>query len=230
MSAPDAILPTMQVPKTIYLIRHGQSEDNAAPVFQSYDSPLSDKGRQQATQLAERLKDIDFDTLIASPQLRAQQTAQAIAGATHKPIESNDLFIERFKPSSIDGRPYTYPGASECCRAWEESLVTPGSPKVEDGENYDTIVARADSALDFLRDHSGTSIVVVSHGHFIRTILARVLTGDSLDGTLLRQFYEVVLLENTGITLLKYQDAFEQDYRWRTWTVNDHAHIADQQL
>ena len=35
----------MTIEKTIYFIRHGQSEDNAAPVFQAPDSPLSELGR-----------------------------------------------------------------------------------------------------------------------------------------------------------------------------------------
>ena len=32
--------------KVVYFVRHGQSEDNIAPVFQSPDSPLSAVGRQ----------------------------------------------------------------------------------------------------------------------------------------------------------------------------------------
>jgi broad specificity phosphatase PhoE len=33
-----------KIQKTVYFIRHGQSEDNVAPVFQSSSSPLNEKG------------------------------------------------------------------------------------------------------------------------------------------------------------------------------------------
>ena len=40
--------------KVVYFVRHGQSEDNVAPVFQSPDSPLSAVGRNQAARIAAR--------------------------------------------------------------------------------------------------------------------------------------------------------------------------------
>src|SRR5690606_39514058 len=65
--------------KMVYFVRHGQSVDNASPVFQSIDSPLSEKGRSQAKNIAERLSSVHFETLIASPVQRAKETAQYIA-------------------------------------------------------------------------------------------------------------------------------------------------------
>ena len=37
--------------KVVYFVRHGQSEDNVAPVFQSPDSPLSAVGRHKPNAL-----------------------------------------------------------------------------------------------------------------------------------------------------------------------------------
>ena len=53
--------------KVVYFVRHGQSEDNVAPVFQSPHSPLSAVGRQQAERIAERVSHLSFDALLASP-------------------------------------------------------------------------------------------------------------------------------------------------------------------
>lgn len=216
----------MPTPKTVYIVRHGQSEDNAAPVFQAYDSPLSEKGLSQAAAIAARVKHLSFDALIASPQLRAQQTAQAIADMSNKQVETSDYFVERIKPSALDGKPWADEDATALWREWESSIVIPDT-KAQDGENFSEIVDRADRALDYLQNRDEDTIVVVSHGHFIRTLIARVLVGDELDGKLLKRFYELTSLENTAITVLKYRDGFEEDYRWRLWTLNDHAHFAE---
>ena len=54
------------IEKTIYLVRHGQSEANITPVFQSTDSPLSDKGIQQAKHIAERVSKLSFPVIFFS--------------------------------------------------------------------------------------------------------------------------------------------------------------------
>jgi broad specificity phosphatase PhoE len=65
--------------KVVYFVRHGQSEDNVAPVFQSPDSPLSAVGRQQAERIAARVAKLSFDVLLASPYRRAHETAAVIS-------------------------------------------------------------------------------------------------------------------------------------------------------
>jgi len=212
--------------KIVYLVRHGQSEDNAAPVFQSFTSPLSAKGKGQAGKVASRIEHLDFEVLISSTQERARQTAEAIELKTNKSIELSDLFVERIKPKSIDGKSVNDTEASSVWREWEKSLVTPGY-KVEDGENYDGIVSRADKALSYLQQRDESTLVVVSHGHFIRTLIARVLLGPELDSTSLRRFYDLISIENTGITVLHFRDAFEEPECWRLWSLNDHAHFAE---
>ena len=64
--------------KVVYFVRHGQSEDNIAPVFQSPDSPLSAVGRHQAARIAARVATLAFDVLLASPYRRAHETADVI--------------------------------------------------------------------------------------------------------------------------------------------------------
>ena len=216
----------MQIKKTVYLIRHGESEDNTAPVFQSYDSPLSSNGRSQALKVAKRATELDFETLISSPQPRAEQTTQTIAETTGKAYEISPLFIERVKPTSVGGKSWSDDEATKIWRAWEKSLTTPGL-KVQDGEGFDDIVNRADRALAFLEHRPEQSFLVVSHGHFIRTIIARIILGPDLTGLTLKRFYELVQIENTAITTLDFSDAFEQGFLWRLRSLNDHAHFAD---
>lgn len=218
--------PPKKPSKIIYLVRHGQSEDNASPVFQSYDSPLSKKGRQQALTVADRVSHLQFDALIASPQPRAKATAEAIASATGKQLELSELFTERRKPESIDGKPWADPEASAIWEDWEKSLHTPGY-RVQEGENYDDIVARADKALEYLCRRSEETIVVASHGYFIRSIVARILLGNELTGNSLQRFQKLTALENTGITVLHLYIPKSGGSEWRLWSLNDHAHFAE---
>lgn len=212
--------------KVVYFVRHGQSLDNASPVFQSADSPLSEKGQNQASQIAERISHLSFESLVSSPYPRASQTAQAIAKKTGKSVEFSNLFTERIKPTSLNGKPWNDEQANKIWRLWEDSLYG-SNLRVEDGENYDDIVKRADNALQFLLDRTEQSMVVVSHGHFIRTMVSRVLLGDRLSGDILRKIQMVASMENTAITVLFYSDAFEESDCWRLWTYNDHAHFAE---
>ncbi len=217
-------MPKSKIEKIVYFVRHGQSVDNVAPVFQSPDSPLSDEGVRQAQLIAKRVSKLAFDALIASPFLRTKQTVEVIAKVAQKEPEYSDLFVERLKPTSINGKPYNDVQASSICKEWIKSLHTP-ELRVEDGENFTDIIERADKALKFLDSRPESSLVVVTHGYFLRTIIARVLFGNLLTRELHRSFQMHAEHENAGLTVLHYQGTFERDPEWRLWIYNDHAHL-----
>lgn len=61
----------------LYIFRHGESQDNEHFLFSGWrDSPLTEKGREQAKILAEKMKDKKIGMLISSPQTRAVETMQ----------------------------------------------------------------------------------------------------------------------------------------------------------
>lgn len=210
--------------KIIYLVRHGRSEDNAAPVFQSPNSPLDELGKQQANKIAERVSKLSFDKLISSPFQRAKETAATITTKCNKVPEYSEIFVERVKPSSINGKPVEDETANKTWREWEKSLYTQGM-KVEDGENYDDLISRADKALTFLSERTEKTIVVVSHGYFIRTLLARVVLGELVTPETFKKFQKISSMENTAISAILLQGAFEEEKRWRLWIYNDHSHL-----
>lgn len=211
--------------KIVYFVRHGQSEGNVSPVFQSIDSPLNELGRKQAERIAERISKLSFDALIASPLTRTTQTAEAITRATGKMPEYSELFVERVKPSRLVGKAYGDEEAEKLCSKWEKSLYTP-EMRVEDSENYDDLVARADKALEFLKNRPEQTLVVVTHGYFMRVIVARVLLEDALTAAAFKSLQARIKMENTGLTVINYEDAYEGK-AWRLWIYNDHAHLAD---
>jgi 2,3-bisphosphoglycerate-dependent phosphoglycerate mutase len=210
----------MKGEKAVYFVRHGQSVANVSAVFQPPDSPLSEEGRMQARRVALRIAHLSCDALVASTFRRARETAEAIAGETGLQPEYSALFVERIKPSSINGAPVADETALAIWRRWEESLYTPAM-RVENGENFDDIMMRADKALAFLSERKEQSIAVVTHGFFLRTLVARALFTDTLTDTTYRRFQGVASMENAGLTVLRWRG----ETGWRLWVYNDHAHL-----
>jgi 2,3-bisphosphoglycerate-dependent phosphoglycerate mutase len=214
----------MDIEKTVYFVRHAQSVDNAAPVFQSLESPLSETGLRQARLIAGRVSKLSFEALIASPLRRAKETAAIIAQATGMAPEYSELFVERIRTPLIGGKPYNDREASALWRDWQKDFYTPGIRMVQ-GESFGDIIERADAALAFLKARTERSLVVVTHGYFARTVIARVLLGDLLSGELFQRFQRLTSMENTALTILRYHGAFEEEPCWRLLTHNDCAHL-----
>jgi 2,3-bisphosphoglycerate-dependent phosphoglycerate mutase len=85
---------------TLYIFRHGQTEDNAEQLFSGWrDSPLTEKGREQSRILAEKLKDKKIDMLISSPQIRAVETMK-VAMSKNKAKDLEIHMDERIKERS----------------------------------------------------------------------------------------------------------------------------------
>jgi len=89
------------VKPTLYIFRHGQTEDNAKFIFSGWRDPeLTMQGKLDALELADLLKDKKIQMLIASPQKRAIETMRL---AISKNKNAKDLEIhteERIKERS----------------------------------------------------------------------------------------------------------------------------------
>lgn len=80
----------------IYVFRHGQSQDNSEFIFSGWrDNELTEKGREQAKTLAEKLKDRKIDMLISSPQKRAIETMQIVFSQSELQIHTDERIKER---------------------------------------------------------------------------------------------------------------------------------------
>lgn len=85
----------------IYLVRHGQTYYNIYNKLQGWsNSPLTEKGKQDAKKAGERLKEIHFDAAFCSDTTRAMETIQEIldlnqADSVHSPVVA-PYFREEF--------------------------------------------------------------------------------------------------------------------------------------
>jgi 2,3-bisphosphoglycerate-dependent phosphoglycerate mutase len=86
---------------TIYIFRHGQTEDNKEFIFSGWrEAKLTEEGKKQAEILAEKLKNIKFDRLISSPQIRAIETMKYAMSLNESAKNLNIETDERIKERS----------------------------------------------------------------------------------------------------------------------------------
>lgn len=80
----------------LYLVRHGQSEGNAARTFHGQiDYPLTELGREQARQTAEKLSGVSFTRCCASTLSRAWETARICLEGREVAIEACPDLLEQ---------------------------------------------------------------------------------------------------------------------------------------
>jgi broad specificity phosphatase PhoE len=80
----------------LHLVRHGESEANRLHVIsnRALPHPLTELGRRQARDVAERFRDASIDRIYASPVPRARETAEILARALGAPLELADALRE----------------------------------------------------------------------------------------------------------------------------------------
>lgn len=149
---------------TLLLIRHGETALNVARVLQPADTPLSERGIQQAEALARRLASMNLAVILSSDLPRALRTAQAIAAATGARIETSALLQER---SFGDWRGQPYDGM-----AVNPLTMLEAPPGGESAAAFAQRVAEAFAHMVQLRAAVRGNLAVVTHGLVIRAMLA----------------------------------------------------------
>lgn len=204
-------------------MRHGESEGNVGPIRQTAATPLTQRGIDQATFVAERVAKLPLDLLISSTMSRAKETAQIILEKISKPVEYDNLFVERRRPSEVLGKLKNDPIALIAEKEVKANFTKQGW-RFSDEENFDDLKSRALEALEYLANRSEENILVVTHGFFLKIIIACVVFGKDLSGEECQRFIRTFHMENTGITVLGY-DENERENPWWLWVWNDHAHL-----
>ena len=197
--------------KKIYFVRHGECECNTKPIRQVTDSPLTEKGREQAKQVAERLSRLDFDALVSSTYPRAKQTAEIIAQVKDREIIETDLLIERVLPNELVGQPTALESTKESHKKDMEAFVN--GEKYKEGESFEEITSRAREALDFIDKIEGDTVVAVTHANFLRIIASVVLLRESNNPKTAFNMLHFLSISNTGITYIEKND-------WGDWKLH----------
>ena len=145
---------------TLYLARHGQTEENKAQILQGHlPGRLTDEGKQQAALLGEQLKEIALDAVVSSDLQRCRDTVTIALAGRQLPWEQTPLLREidwgsmtgiLIKKVNFDQMP-------------------------ADVESREQLYERAGKALAYLKQHyDGKRLLVVGHGLINRAIEAHI--------------------------------------------------------
>lgn len=147
---------------TIYLIRHGETEFNAARVLQPPETPLGERGREQARRLANHLAGAGIVHILSSDLLRAEQTARALEATTRASLEFEPLLQER---NFGDLRGTAYSDLDE--DPFQPGYAPPGG---ETEPDFRDRVARAWERIVLASEGLGGGLAVVSHGLVLQAV------------------------------------------------------------
>jgi probable phosphoglycerate mutase len=164
----------------LLLVRHGETDWNHQKRFQGQiDVPLNQRGRQQAQQVAEFLRQISIDLAFSSSMSRSRETAEIILSHhSHVPLElQNDL--KEISHGIWEGKlesevKLMYP---EQYQQWQEAPATVQKPE---GENLPQVWKRAIScwqnivALAAEPAIGFKTVLVVAHEGINKAILCHV--------------------------------------------------------
>jgi broad specificity phosphatase PhoE len=205
--------------KIVYFVRHGETYANKNHLVNSFDVELTEHGLVQADTIGKRCAHLGVDTLLVSDMVRTKQTADAIRRYVDlEPIYSS-LLREYQRPKDLAGMSLDSEEYKTFLTKEAENLDNP-SWRQGDGEIFIELRDRVRESLKFILKQNEDSVLVVTHGHFLRTVVVHVLSNGEFTGEQWLQLSRGLLITNTGITVLKHDDT-----RWKLLTWNDHAHL-----
>ncbi len=164
---------------TLYFVRHGETELGPGIIAGSTDVALSARGLSQTGALRELWLDAAPDMLMASPMLRAQQTAQELSKDWNIEIRPDHRIVE-MDFGDWEGRAWddVCENDSPRFRRWSSDWVRERAPG---GESLADVANRCASWLtEAGKRLDGKTVVVVAHSGSIRVLLCLAL-GLSLD-------------------------------------------------
>jgi len=163
----------------IYITRHGQTEFNVKEIMQGQiDSPLTEEGKAQAKEFAEKFKNIKFEAIFSSDLGRAQATAEIINIDRQLVINTSKLLRERsFGP--YDGTPsQKFRDENKVLFEKRQTLSEQEKRDFKFYESYESDSQIASRMITALREiavtYLGKTVLVISHGAIIRALLVHL--------------------------------------------------------
>lgn len=211
-----------------YLVRHGQTEWNAAGMYQGQmDIPLDETGRRQAIALRSRLSGVTFDAIYSSTLSRARETAALLitpeAGTTSAPALSRLAAFDEVSYGDWEGHTIEQI-ATLYAEGWRQYQNDPIAGRPPGGESRDDLRRRVVPAFaEIARAHAPDSqILLVTHGGTMRAIVIQML-GLELDA------YRRLHFDNASLSIVDLcvpgPEFQPSDLRGSVVLLNDTAHL-----
>ena len=170
----------------VLLVRHGETDDNAAGRFQGRSDPaLNARGREQSRALADLLRDEGLRALYTSPLRRARETAQIVGGALGLAPVDDERLVEA-DTGAWTGRLIADIVAADA-RAYARWRAADPAFRFPAGESVAEQAARVAQALAEI-GAGPLPALVVTHGGTLRAVAAieRPPDGAIANGALFR--------------------------------------------
>lgn len=163
---------------TLHFVRHGETEYNRQRIVQGrgIDAALNLTGCAQAAAIAQRLAEVPLDAIYTSILRRAIETAEKIATLQETvPVHQLDD-LQEMAWGIYEGQPAspeTRAAFADMNARWRRGEF---GFRVEGGESILDVQERGQRALDHIvAQHPGETVLVVTHGRFLRVILSTLL-------------------------------------------------------
>ncbi len=164
---------------TLVLIRHGQSQWNLENKFTGWvDVPLTDLGRKEAREGAERIKNLKFDQAYTSVLIRAIETLDIVLdviGQKQIPIEKDQALNERHYGDlqGLNKAETAKKYGDEQVHIWRRSydIAPPNGESLKDTAAR-TLPYFEEKIIPDLK--AGKNILVSAHGNSLRSIVMKL--------------------------------------------------------
>lgn len=183
----------------VILVRHGQTVWNVEAKYQGHsDIALTQEGIEQAKLVAARLSDEPVAAVYASDLSRAFKTAEFIADP-HKLAVTSVPALREVKFGEWEGLTY-----GNIYNKWPDIMdglfSKPDEIQIPGGETFRELKERATKAIkELVVKHPEETIVVVSHGGTIRTLICAALN-------IHLNYLWNIRQDNTAVNILDYYD------------------------
>lgn len=162
----------------LILIRHGETAWTKENRYQGHsDIELNEEGCRQARLLAKKFAKERIDCIYASDLSRTWKTAEAIAKPHSLPVKKTPLLRE-IAFGKWEGLTFEEMKSKdkELVEKWRNNFYDFRAPQ---GESLLSLKKRAENFFhQILKKHKGQTILVVSHGGFIRIVFYFLLNLD----------------------------------------------------
>ena len=162
--------------KRIFIMRHGNTFDKGdvmLRVGRGSDLPLSQSGRQQASELGAHFKQLDIspELILVSPLQRTQQTADGLLAAQPKlPAWQIDARLNELDYGPDEGKPEDQVVArvgEAALSAWDERAEVPDGWPINPG----ALVMDWQLLLEDLRSETAETIAIITSNGTARFLL-----------------------------------------------------------
>ena len=185
----------------LYIIRHGQTDWNIAKKIQGrQDIPLNERGHFQAQCLGKAMENRPITAVFSSPQIRAMETAIAVASPAGVPvIPVRDLMEINYGVWEGKTEEELLRDDRALYEAWWSH---PAETAPREGESINQVNERCRQAWKEIKPQLTGDAAIVAHGGLLAHFMEQLLGSESIAAS--------TVAHNASITTIEYEPETER--------------------